>query len=361
MGYKNDGEWKVKATGGTLQFVAWTIVFACFFLTIIMAIFRTDLVGNTFQAFFNLLRVGGSFVQLLLFSLLIVFSSLAWAAFRQSKEIDRLNEASVHHQNEKRKRTLALEKMEEKIKGLQDDLAKSKQNEANLKNRVWSMRPGGKSSFMPGESTFRLDVMKSGETPFLTPHYLAAKVSPYLVAMADIQYAADRLHQQDPSPIRISALIQNSPISVNVDGFAEIIKTILGLVVRWRREHERRLAELLVVEKQLDIEIKRAEIVRIRAEAARTRSESRRLAAENEHYHLQIRRLQRENEQLRLLLQEDRQQLSNEIGYYLAPNHSAERRAAFINEINEPVGVLAGSTLGVSEIGESNKDSYEPM
>jgi hypothetical protein len=70
----------------------------------------------------------------------------------------------------------------------------------------------------------------------LTPDFMASAVSPYLLAIANIQAALDRIRRKESGAVIITAL-QANPIRVNFRGGLDAVRVIREDVLPWRRDN----------------------------------------------------------------------------------------------------------------------------
>jgi hypothetical protein len=186
-----------------------------------------------------------------------------------------------------------------------------------------------------------------GPPPRLTPEFLVREVAPYLDALARIQAFADRAAGRPPNDVRIRALTQSSPISVSLDGAAEAVEVIQDVVVPWKREHAKTLAQLDEQEKIVQIEKHKAEVLETRARAHRERSEAKRIDAEIEPRltQAQLDRYVLETERLRLEIEEKKIGLAMTILEKLALTLDDNQKQALCVQLLRPLGVITDSPL----------------
>src|SRR5262249_31927807 len=148
------------------------------------------------------------------------------------------------------------------------------------------------------EKPFIQITFNTDELQTLTPKYLVSIVTPYLDALGELQKVIDEMLGRTPSEIQIKVIRQQSPISVSLKGVAEAIQVVKDTVVPWRRKHAENMARLFEIEKQADIENKKAEILEKRAGAAKSRAELEKIAAEASQQRAKAERIKLENEKL---------------------------------------------------------------
>lgn len=185
-------------------------------------------------------------------------------------------------------------------------------------------------------------------TPQLTPEYLLTVVGPYLKAISDLQQILDEMLERAPGKVHIQSITQHSPISVSLDGAGEAVEAIKNTVVPWRRRHLEQLAHLALTEKQVEIEIKRAEVLERRARAEKDRQEAERLSAEATLKRAEADRIKMENEKLHQELHSAKIKLALEVMERLTPDLSDEQRLMYTTRLLEPLSILVGTEIQIS-------------
>jgi len=176
----------------------------------------------------------------------------------------------------------------------------------------------------------------------LTPTLLVGQITPYLLALSDLQKVIDSVKGQFFKPIGIKSISQNTPISIGLDGAAEATEVVRDMVVPWRRKHSKEIAQLEEQEKLVQIESTRAEVLETRARAQKERVETKKIEIETE---VEIERRRLENEKLRLEIEEARINLALKILDKLSPELSQEQRILYVMHLLKPLGVIANSPL----------------
>jgi hypothetical protein len=183
----------------------------------------------------------------------------------------------------------------------------------------------------------------------LSPDYLMTVVSPYLKAIADLQQIIDEISERTPGKVQINSITQHSPISVSLDGAGEAIEVIKNTVVPWRRKHIEQLAHLSLTEKQVEIEIKRAEVLERRARAEKDRKEAERLSAETSLKRAEAERIKMENEKLHQELHSAKIKLALEIIEKLNSTLSEEQMITYTARLLEPLSFLVDSNIQITD------------
>jgi len=181
----------------------------------------------------------------------------------------------------------------------------------------------------------------------VTPYYLAKTISPFLIAIADIQGIIDDIKLRSHREVVINSLMQHTPISVSLDGAAESMKTIRDTIVPWRRNHEETMARLEEQEKLTEIESKKAEILEKRASAAKDRAEAARLNGEVSKQREEVETMKLRNQKLRLEMNREKIQLAIEVLKQLAPNLEETQRIGYIVRLLPAFDVLISSDVNI--------------
>jgi hypothetical protein len=168
----------------------------------------------------------------------------------------------------------------------------------------------------------------------LTPRILSLEISPYLIAMEDIQHIIDEVEGRQYQEVSIKSITRNSPISISLDGVSQAASLIRDSIIPWRRAHDETMARLLEQEKLAEIESKKAEILEKRALSAKEREEAR--------------KLQLENERLRLQLQKEKIELAINLLQQLAPNLSEVEKTAYLVRLISPLETIIVNQSEVS-------------
>ena len=83
--------------------------------------------------------------------------------------------------------------------------------------------------------------------PRVTVSYLSVALNPYLQALADLQRVIDDSHGQLPREVvinTISALRQDLPISVSLNGASDAVRVLKSLIPPWQKKHIELLTKL---------------------------------------------------------------------------------------------------------------------
>lgn len=180
------------------------------------------------------------------------------------------------------------------------------------------------------------------QTQQLTPKYLTENLAPYLNAIGNIQNIIDSIRERSLRNVIITAITQNSPISVSLDGAAETIQLIKESVVPWRKAHAESMARLVEQEKQTEIEVKKAEVLEKRAHAEKDRVDAAKQREEAE-------KIKLENEKLRLDLQRAKIQLALDILTQIAPALQEKERIDYLVKLLPSLDIVIFNNLEVEK------------
>lgn len=196
-----------------------------------------------------------------------------------------------------------------------------------------------------GDEYVRLVVDREG---ILTPRHLEKAVSPFAVALAELQELIDSAKGRDGHGVVVRSITNYSPISVSLEGAAEAATVVRDTVVGWRREHDKKLAELVEREKETEIERQKAELLKIRAEAGKSRAEIERIRAEAAKQIEESERQRLENERLRFELQRDKVNFALELLQKIAPNLSEGDKITYVMRLMPILETINSSPLQVA-------------
>ena len=117
-----------------------------------------------------------------------------------------------------------------------------------------------------------------------------------IAAIAQIQFVIDEAQGNSRNEVVIKFISQNSPISVSLEGATKAVQEIIGLVVPWRRKHQKTLSQLKEQEIRAEIGIKKSEILEKQAKAAKDHAEAERVSAEAAKQRAEVEKILLENE-----------------------------------------------------------------
>lgn len=184
----------------------------------------------------------------------------------------------------------------------------------------------------------------------LTPTSLMGQITPYLLAVSELQKIIDSVKGQPIKPVNIKSISQNSPVSVSLDGAADATEVVRDIVVPWRRVHGKDMAQLEKQEKAVLIEDAKASVVEKRIRTQKERVETKKIEAEihPEKVNIEIERMRLENEKLRLEIEEKRIKMALEI-LEIGPELSQEQRILFVMQLLKPLGILTTSSVQLDD------------
>ena len=186
----------------------------------------------------------------------------------------------------------------------------------------------------------------------LTPEYLENIVSPFIVALANLQKLIDSIKGRNGRRVVVRSITYYSPINVSLEGMAEAVTVVRDTVVGWRRDHDKKLAELAEKEKATEIERQKAELLKIRAEAAKDRAEAGRIRAEATRQLGEAERQNLDNERLRFELQRDKVNYTLELLQRIAPNLLETEKITYVMKLLPILETINSSPLQIALEGK---------
>ena len=144
-------------------------------------------------------------------------------------------------------------------------------------------------------------------------------------------------------------IAEYSPISISLEGAKDASDAINNLVVPWRREHAKKIANLEEQEKITEIEVLKAESLEKRARAQRDRSDALKLEAEAILIRAEAEKINLENEKTHLEIQKAKLKLAIEIIDKYADNLPETEKSVFVEKLLHPIGFLTSKTSPLSE------------
>jgi hypothetical protein len=221
--------------------------------------------------------------------------------------------------------------------------------------RYWQTIPPSNQPFprlplSPDIAIIVFTVGRSDETatfPTLTPTYLAQHIAPYLAAIEELQHVLSNIRGKQSSEVTIRTISQKSPVSLSLNGGGDAIQAIKETITPWRRKHVEEMAHLAELEKQVEIENKKADVLEARARAQKERAEAQRIAAEAAKHRQEAESLRLENEKRRL----ETIELAMTILDKIAPNLDTAEKIGFIIKLLKPVATIAFSELDIELLG----------
>lgn len=177
-------------------------------------------------------------------------------------------------------------------------------------------------------------ILTSSTEHRLTPEYLLTTVSPFINAIAEIQRVVNDIKGHEFSDVYITSITQNSPIGVSLDGVSDVLRLIVEIFDKGKRDRSKRMEEHLLVEKRLELEKKRLELQEMNIH----------LAKEGE----ELKKLKLENLKTQLAIESEIAQASVNVIERVAPQLSESERMIYIGRLLKPVGVLMTSDLNIA-------------
>jgi tetratricopeptide (TPR) repeat protein len=193
-------------------------------------------------------------------------------------------------------------------------------------------------SSMQNQADVRTISIKDPHERALTPGHLTTSLGPFLSSIDKVQQVINVLHGREPGEIQVLVMSGYSPLSVSVQGGAEAIEAVKGVVIPWQREHAKTMTRLQEQEKQIGIELRKAEILEKLGQAAIDRIEARK-QLEN------VANMKLEHEKTRLELQRAKIQLTLDFMDHLAPNLPETEKITYLIQLLPSLDFLIASEL----------------
>jgi uncharacterized protein with HEPN domain len=184
----------------------------------------------------------------------------------------------------------------------------------------------------------------------LSSYTLELNIVPYLKAITNLQELINEIFERhEPNPILVKSISQNSPIDIGVTGILEASKLVQEDLITWRRKHAQEMAKLSETEKMVEIEMKKAEVLQIRALATKERAEAEKLKAEISLQYEQIIKLRLENEKLRLEIESEKNNLTVEILGKLSPAINEQDGNKYFVKLRPSIDILTESEFEITK------------
>lgn len=232
-----------------------------------------------------------------------------------------------------------LSKESESDESLKQLIATLKTPENKLSNRITS-----DMVINPSSVTFQLI---PNQSQWLTPDFLAEKISPYLQAIENIQQITDEIRAVEHTPIRITQISQHSPIGVSLEGVSDTVQLIVDYVVPWKRKHAEKMAEYARREKQYEIEKMRIEIQETNFQSIKNKQDLEKLSIEIEKMRAETEKIRIDNEKARLELASAKINLASDILTRVTPNLPENERLSHLFRMLPMIDSLVSSDIEI--------------
>jgi hypothetical protein len=186
--------------------------------------------------------------------------------------------------------------------------------------------------------------------PQLTADYLEQEVLPFLQAAISLQGIIDAINGATRKTLRIKSIQQNSPINVNLEGGAEALGLIRDTLIPWRVEHARAMSALRELERKVEIEVKKAEILESHSLAVKSSQEAKKISAEALEVYARAEKLQLQNQKLRIDLQQRKIDLALNVLNRLSPKLSEAEKITYLLQLLPQIEAVVGSTLTLDKV-----------
>ncbi len=182
----------------------------------------------------------------------------------------------------------------------------------------------------------------------LSSYTLELNIVPYLKAITNLQELINEILEcNNPNPISIKSISQNSPLDIAITGLIEAYKIIQELIP-WRKEHAKIMAKLLENEKKVEIEKSQAEVLQIQALTSKESANVEKIMAETTLQYEQLVKLRLENEKLRIEIENERNKLTTETLKKISLIHNEQDAKKYLEKLRVIIDVLAESKLEIA-------------
>jgi hypothetical protein len=183
--------------------------------------------------------------------------------------------------------------------------------------------------------------LHSGET--LSLLHLIDDIVPYLQAIADLQRIIDEIKAQPHEQVVVHSITQGSAL-VSLEGAKDAIELILSVVVPWRYKHAREMAGLTEIEKRIQVEKAKAEVLASRRQLAQG-TDREQAELELAKQRAEVAKIAIETEKLRLELHREKIQLALDVLDRINPDLTETEKIDYVVKLLKPLEVIALSEL----------------
>lgn len=211
-------------------------------------------------------------------------------------------------------------------------------------------------SHQRAEDLLRLMLEGSRAQP-LTVAYLTETVMPYINALITIQQVIDEIKGNESSDVEILAIRQGSIAIDLTGGIRDTVQLVLDLIVPWRRENQKQLAQLDVAVKENELKQKEAEVERARAtldaDTEKATADAHKAQAEADLLRQQERQLALANKKAELELFD----LTLAMVDKIKPGLTDSERLYYATRFLDPTRLIATSPLELAGVEVINTDN----
>lgn len=179
----------------------------------------------------------------------------------------------------------------------------------------------------------------------LTPEFLHGELGPFLSALDAMQRVCNEIVGNERSEVVIRSITQKSPLEVNLDGAADVIRLLKEDIFPWRRKHAQKLARLQTKQLEAEIRQKEAEALEIQSRSDKLGAESLVVKATAERVAQETRKMMLENDKLEFEVNAAKLQLALRVVSKLQPNLPEAQRLAFAVKLLPSLNTLTTSKI----------------
>lgn len=177
--------------------------------------------------------------------------------------------------------------------------------------------------------------------------FMSSHVVPYIQSLESIENTVNKV-KGERSKIKIHSISHYSPVKASVSGIAQALKILEELIIPWKREYARNIADLKAEELRISNEKAKAEAMEIEARTLRENSEAERILQESRLTKAKAEQLELENEKNRFELKKRQAAIAARILNDLSTENmqlSEPARMAYIHDLIDPVKHIMESSV----------------
>ena len=209
----------------------------------------------------------------------------------------------------------------------------------------------------------------------LTPSYFCEIIIPYIDALVKLQHVVDEMQNQPLTEVRLLGIYHGTVTVDLTGGLRDTANIVLDLIIPWRRQNQKKLAEIETIGKEFELKQKEVEIEQIKSimlhEGEKAKDESLRSEAESAKILAEAKKLEADT----LLIEAQARELAiknrvAELKYMdlalamidkMKPNMSESERFYFAMKVVDPMRLLATSPLEIVNMELVDTDVPSPI
>lgn len=191
--------------------------------------------------------------------------------------------------------------------------------------------------------------------------FMGSHVVPYLSSLEAIEKITQSIVGKSCN-VKIHSISHYSPIKASVSGIAHALNILEEMIIPWKREYARTIANLKVDEIRINNEKAKAEALEIEARTQRENREAEKISQEARLTQAKVKQLESESEENKFRLKEVQAKLAINILKDLEENNislSEASKVAYIHEIIGPIKFLMESPVEANVNRNYQSSEYE--